>query len=424
MTINDARTRGLVYQAVLFAALAALLLFAWRNAVANMAARGIPMGFGFWDQTAGFDINQSLIPYSALSTYGRAFWVGLINTLLVGALSIALATPLGFRRRRRAAVAELAAVAAGAGLCRADAQHAAAAAIVVLVQRGAEDAARPRQSLSLAGVAFLNNRGLYLPRAGIRRRRAGRRRGAASPASRRRSARGARATAPGADRADSPVGWVAALAIVAPPIARLFRCRPADRLQLRGAYGFNLRGGLQIYPEFVALVFGLVTYTAGFIAEIVRAGVVAVSRGQSEAAAALGLPRGRALRLVVVPQALRLIMPPLTCQYLNIVKNSSLAVFIGYPDLGARLRRHGAQPDPCGDAGDGGDDGGLSRHLAGRLVRAQPLQRAQRAEGALSMASPTSALDAEPDLPPPLLSRGALGLARAPICSRRPSTRR
>src|ERR1700689_1657500 len=96
MTIGDARTRGLIYQALLFAALAALLAFAWRNAVANMAARGIPMGFGFWNQIAGFDINQSLIDYSALSTYGRAFWVGLINTLLVAALSIVLATPLGF----------------------------------------------------------------------------------------------------------------------------------------------------------------------------------------------------------------------------------------------------------------------------------------------------------------------------------------
>ena len=97
--------------------------------------------------------------------------------------------------------------------------------------------------------------------------------------------------------------------------------------------GFNLTGGLQLYPEFAALVFGLATYTAGFIAEIVRAGVLAVSHGQTEAASALGLPRAQTLKLVVVPQAMRLVIPPLTSQYLNIVKNSSLAVFIGYPDL-------------------------------------------------------------------------------------------
>jgi general L-amino acid transport system permease protein len=97
--------------------------------------------------------------------------------------------------------------------------------------------------------------------------------------------------------------------------------------------GFNLAGGLQLHPEFAALVFGLVTYTAGFIAEIVRAGVLAVSHGQTEAASALGLSRGQLMKLVVVPQALRLVIPPLTSQYLNIVKNSSLAVFVGYPDL-------------------------------------------------------------------------------------------
>jgi general L-amino acid transport system permease protein len=97
--------------------------------------------------------------------------------------------------------------------------------------------------------------------------------------------------------------------------------------------GFNLKGGVQVYPEFAALAFGLVTYTAAFIAEIVRSGVLAVAKGQSEAARALGLPRAQAMKLVVIPQAMRLITPPLTSQFLNIIKNSSLAVFIGYPDL-------------------------------------------------------------------------------------------
>ena len=132
-----------------------------------------------------------------------------------------------------------------------------------------------------------------------------------------------------------PPGYYQALArriLGLPALAYFVSGRPVG-VELAELSGFNLRGGLEIRPEFAALVFGLVIYTAGFIAEIVRAGVLAVPLGQSEAAAALGLDRRLALRLVVIPQALRLIGPPLTSQYLNIVKNSSLAVFIGYPDL-------------------------------------------------------------------------------------------
>ena len=121
--------------------------------------------------------------------------------------------------------------------------------------------------------------------------------------------------------------------IAAPTVATYFMAGEPLSFSLASLAGFNLKGGLQLVPEFAALVFGLVTYTAGFIAEVVRAGVMSVSAGQSEAAAALGLHRPFALRLIVVPQALRLIIPPLTSQWLNIIKNSSLAVFIGYPDL-------------------------------------------------------------------------------------------
>ena len=330
---RDSRVRSAAYQVALFAALAALAVLGWRNAVANMAARGIPMGFSFWDQTAGFDINQSLISYSALSTYGRAFWVGLCNTLLVGAISIALATPLGF-------LVGVARLSPNFILSR-------LALIYVELMRNTplllqlyfwynavlKALPGPRQSLSFSGVAFLNNRGLFLPRPEF-----GANAGAVLAAflvgvaaaagyaafARSRQARTGQI---------SPVALVATLLILAPPLAAYFLLgRPID-FSFAELKGFNLRGGLQLYPEFVALVFGLVTYTAGFIAEIVRAGVNAVSHGQTEAAAALGLPRGRTLRLIVVPQALRLIIPPLTSQWLNIVKNSSLAVFIGYPDL-------------------------------------------------------------------------------------------
>ena len=331
--INDPRRRGLVYQATLFFALAALLAFAWRNAVDNMAARGIPMGFGFWFDTAGFDINQSTIAYSALSTYGRAFFVGLLNTLIVGVLSIALATPLGF-------LVGLARLSPNWLLSR-------IALVYVELMRNTplllqllfwynavlKALPGPRQSLSLDGAVFLNNRGLYLPSpsfgAGAGGIAAALAVGVAAAvgfalwARRRQMQTGRR----------PPVFPVAALLILAPPVVAYFAFGRPIGFGFAELRGFNLRGGLQLYPEFVALVFGLVTYTAGFIAEIVRAGVLAVPSGQTEAAAALGLPRGTALRLVVVPQALRLIVPPLTSQWLNIVKNSSLAVFVGYPDL-------------------------------------------------------------------------------------------
>ena len=191
----------------------------------------------------------------------------------------------------------------------------------------------PRQSLSLGGVVFLNNRGLFLPGpvalpaamaffaaialalvAALAFR---------SWARRRQERTGAQA----------PVGLVsAALLLGLPAIAAAVAGAPFS-IDVARLSGFNLKGGIQVIPEMAALVFGLVTFTAAFIAEIVRAGVQAVPHGQVEAAAALGLHRGLANRLVVIPQAMRLIVPPLTSQYLNIVKNSSLAVFIGYPDL-------------------------------------------------------------------------------------------
>ena len=331
--LTDSRLRGVAYQLALFLGIVALAWLGWRNAVANMSARGIPMGFGFWDEVAGFDINQSLIDYSAVSTYGRAFYVGLVNTLLVGAISIALATPLGF-------FVGVARLSPNFLLSR-------AALVYVELMRNTplllqlyfwynavlKALPGPKQSLSLSGVAFLNNRGLYLPRpvlaegviyvgaalaAGIVAAA-----GFALYARRRQAATGQ----------ILPAGWVGLGLVVAPAALAYFALGQPVSFTYAELKGFNLRGGLQLYPEFVALVFGLVTYTAGFIAEIVRSGVNAVSHGQTEAANALGLPRARTLRLIIVPQAMRLIIPPLTSQWLNIVKNSSLAVFIGYPDL-------------------------------------------------------------------------------------------
>ncbi len=325
--------RGLVYQGLLAAGLIALVAVGWRNAVVNMQARGIPMGFGFWDEIAGFAINQSLIDYSALSTYGRAFWVGLLNTLMVGAISIVLATPLGFA----VGVARLSPnwILSRVALVYVELMRNTPLLLQLAFWYNAvlKTLPGPRQSLSFGGVALLNNRGLYLPRPLV---------GAGAIfvvaafalgllgalafgawARRRQASNGQR----------SPVALVALLAVVGLPTLAYFAAGEPIGLSFARLSGFNLSGGLQVYPEFAALVFGLVTYTAGFIAEIVRAGVLAVPHGQSEAARALGLHRSLTMKLVVIPQAMRLIVPPLTSQYLNIIKNSSLAVFVGYPDL-------------------------------------------------------------------------------------------
>jgi general L-amino acid transport system permease protein len=333
LPLNDPEVRGYLYQALLVAAVVGLVFAAGRNAYVNMEARGIPLGFGFWDQTAGFDINQKLIPYSPLSTYGRAFWVGLLNTALVGAIGVVLATPLGFA----VGIARLSRnwILAKAAMVYVEVMRNTPLLLQLLFWYNAvlKTLPGPRQSLNLWGAVFLNNRGLYLPdpqfAAGAGWIAVAFAFGVPATlfyvfwARRRQAATGAQAPV---------LAVAAALCLGAPLLAYLAAGRPIGFDFARLA-GFNLRGGLQLYPEFAALVFGLVTYTAGFIAEIVRAGVLAVARGQSEAAAALGLSRGAALRLVVVPQAMRLITPPLTSQYLNIVKNSSLAVFIGYPDL-------------------------------------------------------------------------------------------
>ena len=330
---NDPRVRGVVYQGLLAAALIVLVCLGWRNAVVNMQARGVPMGFGFWDDTAGFAINQTLIDYSALSTYGRAFWVGLLNTLMVGAISIALATPLGFA----VGVARLSPnwLLSRAALVYVEALRNTPLLLQLVFWYNAvlKSLPGPRQSVDLGGVVLLNNRGLYLPRpefaAGALAVAAALVAGVfiafafAAWARRRQEASGVR----------PPVALAAILAVAGLPALAYFAAGEPIGLSFARLAGFNLVGGLQLYPEFAALVFGLVTYTAAFIAEIVRAGVLAVSHGQSEAAMALGLRRSLSMRLVVVPQAMRLIIPPLTSQYLNIVKNSSLAVFIGYPDL-------------------------------------------------------------------------------------------
>jgi general L-amino acid transport system permease protein len=331
--LNDLRARGLFYQALLVISIGVLFAGAAYNAVANMKARGIPMGFAFWNQVAGFEINLHLIDYSGASTYGRAFWVGVINTLMIAVISIPLATVLGF----------------SIGVARLSSNWllSRVAQLYTIVFRNTpllllllfwynavlRSLPGPRESIKIRDIVFLNGRGLYLPKP-ILQSEAIWFVGAIAVAC--AAAVAFRAWA--LKRQDltgerAPIGLVASVMIIGLPLIAAVIAGAPLKFDYAEFFGFNLKGGLQILPEMAALLAGLVTFTAAFIAEIVRAGVLAVSRGQTEAANALGLHRGLTTKLVVMPQAMRLIAPPLTSQYLNVVKNSSLAVFIGYPDL-------------------------------------------------------------------------------------------
>jgi general L-amino acid transport system permease protein len=332
--IYDPKVRSIAYQVVLVAIIVFLAYSAVKNAADNLARAKIASGFGFWNQTAGFDISQTLIEYSAQSgTYGRAFWVGLLNTLVVAAFGIVLATIVGFlvgiaRLSRNWLIGKLA-----AGYV--ELIRNVPLLLQLLFWYNAVLKALPdlRDSWTLFGHLYLNNRGFFAPypifQEGI---------GLVAGAfvvgvigaiafriwARKRQERTGE---------QAPIGLVALGLIVGLPfIAFLVAGMPAT-LEYPEKGRFNIRGGMEILPEFVALLIGLVLYTGAFIAEVVRAGIMAVSKGQTEAAGALGLRAGPTLKLVVIPQAMRVIIPPLTNQYLNLTKNSSLAVFVGYPDL-------------------------------------------------------------------------------------------
>jgi general L-amino acid transport system permease protein len=330
---NDPKFRSIAYQFVLCAVVGFLVYGATRNAIDNLARAQIASGFGFWNTTAGFDISQTLIEYSARgSTYGRAFWVGLLNTLLVAGLGIIFATILGFiiGISRLSSNWLLSKVAGG----YVETIRNLPLLLQLLFWYNAVLKALPdiRESIVVGGV-YLNNRGLFLPepifKSGF---------GAVAIAAlfgvggsiafylwaRKRQERTGQ---------QAPVLWVTLALVLGLPLAVFALAGFPLGFDFPKAGRFNIAGGVEVLPEFAALLFGLSVYTAAFIAEVVRAGILAVSRGQSEAAYSLGLRPGPTLRLIVVPQAMRVIIPPLTSQYLNLTKNSSLAVAIGYPDL-------------------------------------------------------------------------------------------
>jgi general L-amino acid transport system permease protein len=331
---NDPKVRSITYQVVLCVIVALLVYGAISNAVTNLQKAHIASGFGFWNDTAGFNISQTLIPFnSAVSTYGQAFWVGLLNTLLVAIIGVILATILGFtvgimRLSRNWLVAK---VAAGyVELIR---------NIPLLLQLlfwyNAVLKALPdiRDSYKLVGGGLLNNRGLFLPepiaQPGFGFVEIALLAGIVGAVAFYRWARKRQMTT----GQQAPVFWVTLGLLIGLPLAVFLAAGVPLHFEFPAKGRFNIAGGLEILPEFAALLLGLVVYTAAFIAEVVRAGILAVSQGQTEASYSLGLRPGPTLRLIVVPQAMRVIIPPLTSQYLNLTKNSSLAVAIGYPDL-------------------------------------------------------------------------------------------
>jgi general L-amino acid transport system permease protein len=325
--------RSIVLQVVVAVVLLAAVLFFVHNTAVNLEKRGIASGFGFLDGISGFDISISLIPYTLQSTYGRAFLVGLLNTLLVSAIGIVLATIIGFivgiaRLSKNFLIATLAA--AYVDVIR---NIPLLAQIIFWYFGVLSSLPAVRQSLNVFGVFFLNARGLYMPAPILEP-------GfwllpisfalgivvtiiVARWAKRRQDLTGRQ----------FPVFWTGFGLIVGLPVLKGLIGGFHVSWSLAELKGFNFVGGMDILPEFIALLLALSIYTAAFIAENVRGGIQAITHGQTEAAHALGLRATQTTRLVILPQALRIIVPPLTSQYLNLTKNSSLAVIIGYPEL-------------------------------------------------------------------------------------------
>ena len=333
---RDIRVLKILAQVIFIAVLLLIAGYLYFNVTTNLARQGLAVGYGFMKNPASFGIGESFILYDPSNTYARALLVGLVNTLVVSALGIVFTTIVGIL----AGVARLSSnwlinrfAAAYVGVIR---NTPLLLQLMfwyfgVIIQLPAV-----RQAVELPGPVFLTQRGVYMVWG----------EGTSTFAAWRifllialisivviwfalRSAQ---------KRASVPLSPWWNLAYFLFPgliilIGFVIQPEPPLRVTVPELSGLNFSGGLRLTPEFAALLFGLVVYTGAFIAEIVRAGIQAVSRGQVEAARSLGLTTTQALRLVVFPQALRIMVPPVTSQYLNLAKNSSLAIAIGFPDL-------------------------------------------------------------------------------------------
>ena len=329
---NDPGTRALIYQVLALATVGFVAWYLVSNTLNNLAARNISTGFGFLEREAGFAIGETAIAYSPADTYGRAVAVGIMNTLRVAIIGIVLATLLGTiigiaRLSKNWLVQKL------SGFYIEVVRN-----VPLLLQLFfwyallTENAANPRQAANPLPGVFISNRGLTVPTLeggalnlmlwGL---------GLALLTSivlghwaRKRQEATGRLL---------PVGRYALGMFVLFPLLGWLLSGAALTMNMPELKGFNFTGGMTLSPEFAALLAGLVIYTSAFVAEVVRSGIQSVYIGQWEAAGALGLRRNLVLRLVILPQALRVIIPPMTSQYLNLTKNSSLAVAIGYPDI-------------------------------------------------------------------------------------------
>ena len=329
---RDERYRGVASQVIVIVGVLAVIAWVIGNTRTNLRELGLDVGFAFLSDPAGIDIGVSLIDYASTDTWARAMTVGLLNTVLVSSMGIVAATIIGF----------------AGGILRLSPNWLVSRMVATWVEFTRNvplllqiifwwivllGLPRVRDSLSIGDSIFLNNRGLTSP----------------SPVFNDGSSvvvialivgivgayavlrwAKARQVATGQP---FPAGWVALALIFGLPILTYFAAGRPIGFDVPVAGTFNLRGGFTITPELVALWLALSTYTGAFISEIVRAGILAVHKGQTEAAGALGLSRWQTTRLIIVPQALRVIIPPQTSQYLNLTKNSSLALAVGFQDF-------------------------------------------------------------------------------------------
>ena len=334
---NDKQSRSVIFQIITIVLLFAFVFFIVNNAITNLNALGKDYSFDFLFTTASYDINQSLIAYNSQDTHFRAAVVGLLNTLLVAVFGIILSTVLGFflgvfRLSKNWLINRIVYV-------YVEFVRNVPLLLQILLVHGiiVNTLPVPKQAVNISDVVFLSNRGFYTPKPVFEpiiwmvvvaffiavafviwfKRRA-------------RKVQ---------DETGKiyPVFWVSVAAIFGFPFIVFFLVGAPMSLDIPELKGFNFKGGMVLKPEFLSLWLALSLYTAAFIAEIVRAGIQAISKGQSEAASALGIKPNRVMQLVIIPQALRVIIPPLTSQYLNITKNSSLAIAIGYMDIVATL---------------------------------------------------------------------------------------
>jgi general L-amino acid transport system permease protein len=327
------RARNILYQVLLLAGIVGLGWYLVSNTLHNLESRQIQTGFGFLSREAGFEIAESHIAYEPADSYARALLVGMANTLYVAALGIVIATVLGTligiaRLSPNWLLAKLAS-------WYVEVMRNVPLLLQLFVWYGLFTELLPpvRQAIEVGGWMFISQRGVRF----------------AWPAAHMAWTAAAWALVVGVALAfawrawarrvqmatgrQPPVAWPTAALVFGLPVAAWAVLGAPTQIDIPQMAGFDFQGGKVMSPEFTALLIGLSTYTAAFIAEVVRAGIISVDKGQGEAAMALGLSPNQQLRLVTLPQALRVIIPPMTSQYLNLAKNSSLAVAIGYPDL-------------------------------------------------------------------------------------------